>query len=53
MCASCLLCGHPFPAHLLDAVGSFIAEDSGGHPFGDAESGPLGLADVLAEPLLG
>lgn len=53
LCASCLLCGQPFPAHLLEAVGSFLAETSAEHPLENDVSERFGLGEVLAGQLAG
>ncbi len=53
LCANCLLCGHPFPAHLLEAVGSFVAETSAVQVFEEDDSRRLGFADTLVEQWTG
>ena len=53
VCASCLLCGHPFPEHLLKAVGTFVSESTNAHSLEDEASGAFSLADALVGQLAG
>jgi hypothetical protein len=49
----CLLCGHPFPGTLLEAIGHLVAERVGAEVLDSDGSSPLSLSELAAGQLVG